>query len=231
MSVKIALAILANVQIFDLTGGKTLAIIGIVAALVIPTVVKHYQERQTLSAVKKFYSSISQALEVAQVYEGHIEDWGWGTSGNGEDAAKILNKLSPYLKIIKNCGTSTGCFYEGTIKTLNGNTAMGTSVNTRSNIAKAILTDGMQIWLLVNSGNCSYTASSTQNICGYVGVDINGSKEPNRLGRDTFYFWITKNNVIPMGVHGDFYRNLSQYLKRFKYYFIHHLESIIVLME
>ena len=53
----------------------TLAIIGIVAALTIPTLITNYQKKQTVSKLKQSYSIISQALTMAQAEHGDTTTW------------------------------------------------------------------------------------------------------------------------------------------------------------
>src|SRR5574344_1226697 len=50
----------------------TLGIIGVVAALTIPTLINSYQEKATITALKKFYSVASQACLLAKVENGEI---------------------------------------------------------------------------------------------------------------------------------------------------------------
>ncbi len=52
----------------------TLAIIGTVAALTIPTVVKNYQEAAAVSRVKKHYRNIAAVVQQWQVEEGCSND-------------------------------------------------------------------------------------------------------------------------------------------------------------
>ncbi len=97
----------------------TLAIIGVVAALTVPTVIRNYQERQTVTALKKFYTEISQAWARAQVENSTPDTWNWGTGGDSASADKLIDYLAPYLKITKRCGGQSGCFSPDTYKTLN----------------------------------------------------------------------------------------------------------------
>lgn len=53
----------------------TLAIIGVVAALTIPTVVQNYQKTQTATRLKKAYATINQAIQMANVDNGPISTW------------------------------------------------------------------------------------------------------------------------------------------------------------
>lgn len=38
--------------------------------------------------------------------------------------------------------------------------------------------------------------SATNNYCGLVYVDVNGTRPPNQMGRDVFYFNIMPNAVL-----------------------------------
>jgi hypothetical protein len=51
--------------------------------------------------------------------------------------------------------------------------------------------DGMLWFVSYGNDNCS------NNICGYVWVDVNGLKEPNRAGVDIFFFDVTLDGVRP----------------------------------
>ncbi len=181
----------------------TLAIIGVVAALTIPTVIRNYQERQTVSALKKFYSQISQAFKLAEIENGTIDTWDWTNN------LKILDTVVPYLKVTKKCGHSAGCFAK-TLKTLSGGEwYAGTNVD-NSAYAKARLADGTSFWIAAMSAQCTENrnkegsfSKDLANICGEIGVDINGNKFPNVLGKDTFWFYITKYGVIPAGMTNE----------------------------
>ena len=54
----------------------TLAVIGVVAALTIPTLVQKHQEKVTVTKVKKFVSVMSQAIKLAEIDNGEIASWG-----------------------------------------------------------------------------------------------------------------------------------------------------------
>jgi prepilin-type N-terminal cleavage/methylation domain-containing protein len=73
----------------------TLAIIGVVAALTVPTVIRNYQERQTVAALKKAYAHLSQAFNMATIEKGAISTWSL------ENCDTVLDIIEPYLKITK----------------------------------------------------------------------------------------------------------------------------------
>jgi prepilin-type N-terminal cleavage/methylation domain-containing protein len=56
----------------------TLAIVGVIAALTIPAVVKNYQKTQIISKLKKVYSAINQAYNMSQAENGMYQTWDKG---------------------------------------------------------------------------------------------------------------------------------------------------------
>lgn len=193
----------------------TLAIIGVVSALTIPTVIRNYQERETVTALKKFYTEISQAYARAQVGSGTPDTWNWGAAGSVTDADKIIDILAPHLKITKRCPASGRCFSSDTYKTLNPNVIWVAQPDS-SNYASAQLPNGLAFWVYIASNDCTIIRGNTKtlsSICGYVGVDLNGYKKPNQLARDTFYFYAGKYGIVPIGIKDDTNYTLSNHCK------------------
>jgi type II secretory pathway pseudopilin PulG len=71
-----------------------IGIIGVVAALTIPTLVKNYQQRQTCMQLKKVYSLLQQATRAAQNDYGDMSAWDLQTS-----STFIANYVAPYMKL------------------------------------------------------------------------------------------------------------------------------------
>ena len=55
----------------------TLGIIGVVAAMTIPTLIANYQEKQTVSRLTKAYATISNAYQMARTEYGDLYAWGF----------------------------------------------------------------------------------------------------------------------------------------------------------
>ena len=74
----------------------TLAIIGVVAALTIPTLVQKYKERETVTRVKEFYSVFSQAYQLAILEHGTFDQWNLGNTVriDNEDGSTSLDENS-----------------------------------------------------------------------------------------------------------------------------------------
>ena len=53
----------------------TLGIIGVVAALTIPVLTQNYKKRVVETRLQKFYSTINQVINLAEIDYGLREDW------------------------------------------------------------------------------------------------------------------------------------------------------------
>lgn len=178
----------------------TLGLIGIVAALTMPSLRAKHQEKQTITALKKVYSSLSNAYMLAVNEYGTADTWDLVGEYSGEGAMNVFNKLLPNLKTQKICGLEEGCFSNKYMH-LNGNDTAG-NLNIGGYRANAILADGAAISITPWIADCSLftdTDTSLKNSCGEIYVDVNGLKGPNQLGVDTFQFAFTKNKIVPRG--------------------------------
>ncbi len=192
----------------------TLAIIGVVAAMTIPTLVQKYQERVMITKVKKFYSVITNAANLAMLEHGTLDTWDLPTSvlpnednSNQDevDAAHarydlVWQRILPYLKVDKFCSfASQNCGQIYSIYNLRGDQLLS------SEYARHItLADGTSIVSSWFEGNCNLKFGSgryLENVCGNFVIDMNGEKGPNRTGVDSFRFLFTKYGIYPTGTH------------------------------
>lgn len=88
----------------------TLAIVGVVAAMTIPTMVANYQKTQYVTQLKAVYSQLSQAMQQLKADEGvsKISDSDMLTYDDGSDWDEAKDRaggfLKKYFKVIKDCG-------------------------------------------------------------------------------------------------------------------------------
>jgi hypothetical protein len=71
---------------------------------------------------------------------------------------------------------------------------------------KAILNDGMLIDIEDDHNGCTRDRGDGPldgKVCGNIYVDVNGFNGPNKIGRDVFIFWITKEAIYPVGITFD----------------------------
>ena len=175
----------------------TLGIIGVVAALTLPSVINNFREKATVAKVKKFYSIISQAHLQALEEKGTPDNWNIGGFLNEEGAKNLINAWAPYLKITKICGSTRGCYKNVVYKDLSGNPRY--NIDNAKPFAKAILADGFLIDTQALSP--AYWDGYNGKVYGAVHVDINGKSGPNTYGKDHFRFYVTDKAIVPSGVN------------------------------
>ena len=93
----------------------TLGIIGVVAALTLPTVITNYQKQRTVSYVKKFYNEINNAIRLAAADYGDVESWMPEKKNNSyQDNLNFMKTyILPYMKYDRydNCTEARVCVY------------------------------------------------------------------------------------------------------------------------
>ena len=178
----------------------TLGIIGIVAAMTLPTLIQKHQEKQTVTKVRVFYSKISNAYKLAVEEEGSPEDWDLIEKNNIDGAKHIYEKLSKHLKIIKDCGAETGCMAEQ-YHYKDGSKWYKFGPTSSLKEYKFVMADGLAVYIQTRNKDCNESFGETaalKNVgCAFIGVDVNGKAKPNALGKDLFIFILTRNGVIP----------------------------------
>lgn len=190
----------------------TLGVIGVVAAMTMPVLVQRYQEKVTVAKLKKVYSVLSQAFTMASTDNGQPDMWGTngnfilnedGTVDEAQSYASLREKsklladiMLPYLKTMKVCYDQSGCWYDGKVYALNGVVWDNAE---RGDMAKIVLNDGT---MLAFGGQLSYEGHKGSSR-GWILVDINGSKKPNKYGIDIFEFGISNKGIIPYGTDVD----------------------------
>ncbi len=171
----------------------TLGIIGVVAAMTMPSLITNYQKKQTISQLKKSYSVVSQALVSSQAENGNIEEWNLSNIGqmnpddpNGsysETLTSLLNKyFLPYFDVVEDCGLN--CSLQKNIKRYELNRVKEASWCDKFHYV-ITLKDGTIIAFMMDSSGVGVY----QYV--YIHVDINGNSKPNIYGRDIFTFMLT----------------------------------------
>lgn len=167
----------------------TLGIIGVVAAMTMPSLIQNYQEKATVTKLKKCYSLVSQA------YVSILNDEGGSDTLQAGDDLEMMEKFGKYLKYQKTCGRNKGCFPNVTYKSVTGNGYSKWEDDTTDR-SRAILTDGT---LIMFNKRAMWGGNEGNYLYAQIYVDINGFKGPNQLGRDFFYFYINPEKIVPAG--------------------------------
>lgn len=181
----------------------TIGIIGIVAALTIPTLMQKNQDATTVAKLKKVYSMLSNAYNLAVQENGTPDTWGLsGAAYSGAPSQVMMQAIIPYLHIAKDCGLNAnqGCWTNGyKYLTLAGTIDMDASTNNY----KVRLADGIALTSTYDGNGCNNVVGPTPALsteCGAYEVDVNGDKGPNQVGVDYFRFYLTKYGILPKGV-------------------------------
>lgn len=189
----------------------TLVIIGVIAAITVPSLLQTTEDQEYVSGVKKAYSVLSQAY-MRQKADGILPDeWGFSTA----DSRKMIEVLLPYLNYTKVCyGAEAHCHNRELTRKDGVKMSGGINHGIFGGTAKrsgVILADGMMIGSLVLSDDCTNQMGdkeSLQHQCGEYMVDVNGEKGPNKYGKDIFIFVLTIDGIMPTGL--DDFENSAQ---------------------
>ena len=201
-----------------------IGILGVVAVVTIPPLVKNYQKSQYVTALEKAYTAFNQVLKQMAADAGCVNDLRCsGLFATGTTNQVFGDEFIKYIKVIKNCGISTGqgCWSVSTNANYDG-TSITDYYFDNSSEYKFITADGMSVQIANYSNNCTQGGinSSTgalgymSQVCGFIIFDVNGHKEPNDRGRDVFHFFITNGNgafLYPSGGKDDNFTGSNQW--------------------
>lgn len=187
----------------------TLGIIGVIAALTLPSLIQDYREKAQVARVKKFYSVFSQAYTMALQDNGPIDTWGLDDSvqnedenGNGIPTDETLENFDKFLQIMSKYLQKAG------YQKLHSTTLDGENTG-------FVLPDGTQIvGLWLNTSNCSSNAEADA-YCGDFYIKVNNKNyktldENNKsvTKSNVFAFKIQPNRIFPFGTTDSEFKNL-----------------------
>jgi len=193
----------------------TLGIIGVVAAVTIPTLIHNHKKKLIETRLTQTVSIINQLLKRIEADEGEIDNWSyWSTTGNAYNrqrdfAQNTVMKYIPTAKLCNNNG-SRECFYNRTVNGKEKNAFAAYYKDTN----KIILPNGSGFWL--NLDNTSNMGAIRK---GSVLIDLNISKNKMYNGVDFFLFTLMKgpqNNILMSSVStaGNNYSGWNPYLPK-----------------
>lgn len=180
----------------------TLAIVGIIAAMTIPTLMSNIEHKKTGVFLKKAYTVLNQATKMSQVDNGDYATW----NTDVEHEKFIKQYYAPYMKVVKFCPTHQSCNYKSS-ESWKNKTGYYSGFNFLSRLP-FITEDGMLFSISIKGGDPNKDNGVTNNpMYDYISlgssaiiVDINASEGPNRFGADTFMFLRNRDGfIIPMG--------------------------------
>ena len=153
----------------------TLGIIGVVAAMTMPTLMNSTQGAQYKAAYKKALSAISQGVTLNVALDGaSFADSVAGTAGSTATANSVANILNARMNVVRAALGNADTAY----------TMSGTGAPTKAATNTALFfNDGVTFTFPNSAAACTSdpdNSGATRNICkGFI--DVNGQKGPNKI--------------------------------------------------
>lgn len=187
----------------------TLGIIGIVAAMTVPTLINVFQAQALKSQFKKSVAATENAFKLAALNNGgSLAGYSSITTNNFNISDDLVNIVKPYLGYVKICyrGQQASCqpvtvsytTYSG------GNYLTVAGREPTSNNALIVLNDGAILYFWTYWANFATCSGSGVSSCGILTMDVNGIKGPNQAGKDLFEFQVRSSGaLVPSGTIND----------------------------
>lgn len=175
----------------------TLGIIGIVAAMTIPTLMAKIQENSYKSQYKKIFSELNQALRLLEE-----DDSSPLLLCKSMDDKCFREQFVKKIKISHICDDAIPNKCQAKSKFLN-NTEQLKTTNVNGKWPAFMALRGYSVKFRYHYNNC-VTYEEVENgrygnlnTCGWVQVDVNGLSGPNTVGKDIFYLSLLQNGFVP----------------------------------
>lgn len=182
----------------------TLGIIGIVAALTIPTFITEYRKKEYVTRLKTTYNLLDRLSKSLCAETG---SYNWADT-------KLVSELH------QNLGEINSSNFDSKVKTTQYKDIVYQHLNKHINITDVKTCSGDRctqryfnyngiakntnfFWFYLPNGVILeirlFTATNDWN-WGYINVDVNGLQKPNRWGYDVYQFYISENaQIVPAG--------------------------------
>ena len=179
----------------------TLGIIGIIAAMTLPSLVGKYRSKAASVQLKKMYSVISQAM-LRAIPDGDYNNLSFADGG---DTNSVLEFFNNYLKPqIKTMNIKSG-LYANDFKKFN---KKNQSIDCGSGVLSFQTPDGYEFYIDTWKNSDAEVVQNKygvdlNGISGSIVVvyaDVNGQKKPNTLGKDVFVYVLNRKGLQPAGI-------------------------------
>lgn len=174
-----------------------IAVIGVIAAMTIPTLIRNSQKLEYIVTMKKCFSTFQNGIKT---YISNMDCSDLPCTGlfNGAESTNP-DKLIEFAKIFRGLRDAGSEYSTLKSKSLSG----AASYNLfNANYLTLQMVDG-SIYNIVDSdpNNCDYNSADTtdsklKSYCASITVDINGPKNPNIVGRDVYTFILSRDGFL-----------------------------------
>lgn len=179
----------------------TLGVIGVVAAITMPTLIQNYQKHVTVNQLKKAYSELNQAINISKLENDELNNYDY-VELTSEEAYNFAEKyLFPYLKTAKICTPEnlSECYAKAEYQ-LNGKNIQN-NIRAERGWATFVLANGTTVAMRHETNNLAFR------------IDLNGLKNPNILGKDMFAFGLMENGQFKPAFFEDAFINRKRLTK------------------
>ncbi len=171
----------------------TLGIIGVIASLTIPLLLKNQEEKELRVAWKKAYSVVSQA------YLSAINENG-GQIGAGRcvwpDYIERVQKFKDQLKVTKECVTNSGIAL-GNCWAREGVGPDSSLMSCGGGEASLQLDRQKNLWSFATADGMYF---AVWHGCSQVYIDVNGNRGPNTWGKDVHGLTLNDTKITSLGI-------------------------------
>lgn len=192
----------------------TLGIIGVVAALTMPSLMANYKKSVAKNQFKKTYSTLTNAFNQT------VQDLGESVncshqSYTSEACKELWNEFVKNLNVVKYCETDAyaqGCVPDYSSENFPRTQGCGgfSAPQIKEQQPAAVLADGSII----------FPYGWHKTLYPAIGFDINGFKKPNVGGQDVFSLGISNKNGLPvLGAWHDGYLSYCLPLSNKTYFY------------
>lgn len=193
----------------------TLGIIGVVAALTMPSLMANYKKSVAKNQFKKTYSTLTNAFNQTVQDLGESVDCSH-QSYTSEACKELWNEFVKNLNVVKYCETDAyaqGCVPDYSSENFPRTQGCGgfSAPQIKEQQPAAVLADGSII----------FPYGWQKTLCPAIGFDINGFKKPNVGGQDVFSLGISNKSGLPvLGAWHDGYLSYCLPMSNAYFYYI-----------
>ena len=193
----------------------TLGIIGVVAAMTMPTLINNINNKANINKLKREYSLFQQAFQQIAAdndleFKNAVAD-----CPNSTKHACLKDIFKSKLKTVADCDSNDGdnlgkCFVQDKdAKKLNGESVpLSAGYFNQNTTSGLVLDDGASAAIWLDAMDCTNALSSVKQRCGWFVIDVNGpQKRPNTWGKDLFLFFLYADQIMPADENTTDYAN------------------------
>jgi len=171
----------------------TIGMIGVIAALTLPTLMNSTNEKEIVARVKKVYATLNEAYGRAYAKYGSSTSWCSNLPAGVACNRRIMTRITEFLQVEKDCQTGKGCFADATLNAIDTNASasenLSRNIDSMTGYQKCILSDGTSLAF------SSAVSANSAGVSGYaLWIDIDGPKKgKNLMGSDIFLCYVYKD--------------------------------------